>query len=259
MPTGWMTRPAPSRMGRPADLVLLDARSARVQRRDARRHPGAADDGRWPRRVGGSRAGRASSRPVKGRLTDRVPVCTVRVMRSTRTPCGAPARTAAGWRGARPDVCCREHRVVPLRHGRASATRCAGGSRPSSTMPRHDEPVPGISAAVATPDGAWTGVAGKARFDPAVRSPRRHTVRHRSVTKTFVAAVILQLREEGKLSLSDQLSRWETQVPNATRITVRQLLSHTSGVRDMWRHPSYKAAGRGSARPCVDLRARSGP
>ena len=106
---------------------------------------------------------------------------------------------------------------------------------------RHDEPVPGISAAVATPDGAWAGVAGKARFEPGVAVDADTPFAIASITKTFVAAVILQLREEGELSFSDKLSRWETQVPNATRITVRQLLSHTSGVRDMWRHPRYTA------------------
>ena len=104
---------------------------------------------------------------------------------------------------------------------------------------RRDEPVPGISAAVATPDDAWVGVAGKARSDPeeVVRPETPFVIA--SVTKTFVAAAILQLREEGRLSFGDKLSRWETRVPDATRITIRQLLSHTSGVRDMWRHPRY--------------------
>jgi D-alanyl-D-alanine carboxypeptidase len=104
---------------------------------------------------------------------------------------------------------------------------------------RRTEPVPGISAAVVTPDDAWVGVAGRARFDPDVAVAPDTPFAIASVTKTFVAAAILQLREEGELSLSDRLSRWETRVPNASRITVRQLLSHTSGVRDMWLHPRY--------------------
>jgi len=52
-----------------------------------------------------------------------------------------------------------------------------------------------------------------------------------SVTKTYVAAVILGLVNEGKLSLdADFLSTWVTTIPNGSTITIRQLLSHTSGV-----------------------------
>ena len=104
---------------------------------------------------------------------------------------------------------------------------------------RRDEPVPGISAAVATADDTWAGVAGKARSAPDLPVGPDTPFVIASVTKTFVAAAILQLREEGRLSFGDKLSRWETRVPNATRMTIRQLLSHTSGVRDMWRHPRY--------------------
>jgi D-alanyl-D-alanine carboxypeptidase len=54
-----------------------------------------------------------------------------------------------------------------------------------------------------------------------------------SATKTFVAAVILQLAGEGRLGLSDTVERWlPGQVPNGGAITVRQLLNHTSGLAD---------------------------
>jgi D-alanyl-D-alanine carboxypeptidase len=54
-----------------------------------------------------------------------------------------------------------------------------------------------------------------------------------SVTKPFVATVILQLVAEGKLSLQDSVERWlPGMLPYGDRITVRQLLSHTSGVPD---------------------------
>ncbi len=106
---------------------------------------------------------------------------------------------------------------------------------------RTKDPLPGISAAVDTPAGLWTGVSGKSRLAPSQPMRPDTPLSIGSVTKTFVAAVILQLREEGRLSLGDHLSRWETRVPNAGRITVRQLLSHTSGVRDMWWSPRYTA------------------
>ncbi len=52
-----------------------------------------------------------------------------------------------------------------------------------------------------------------------------------SVTKTFVATVVLQLAGEGKLGLDDSVQRWlPGVVPGGERITVRQLLNHTSGL-----------------------------
>jgi len=122
--------------------------------------------------------------------------------------------------------------------------------------------VPGISAAVATSGDIWTGVTGKARFDPnqPVRIDTPFSIG--SVTKTFVATVIMELRQEGKLSLSDRLSTWETHVPNASRITIRQLLSHTSGVRDMWWNPKYhvRVEGRpGHVWTYAEVRAMIGP
>ena len=78
---------------------------------------------------------------------------------------------------------------------------------------RPAEPVPGISAAIETPESLWTGVTGKSSLDPRRPVAADTPFSIGSVTKTFVAAVILQLREEGKLSLSDHLSRWETKVP----------------------------------------------
>lgn len=55
-----------------------------------------------------------------------------------------------------------------------------------------------------------------------------------SISKQFTAAAVLLLAEQGKLSLDDPVSRF---VPNLTRgdeVTIRQLLSHTSGYQDYW-------------------------
>jgi D-alanyl-D-alanine carboxypeptidase len=51
-----------------------------------------------------------------------------------------------------------------------------------------------------------------------------------SAGKTFVAVVVLQLVEEGKLTLGDPVSRWIKDVPNGDAITIEQLLAHTSGL-----------------------------
>ena len=54
-----------------------------------------------------------------------------------------------------------------------------------------------------------------------------------SITKTFVATVVLQLVGEGRLRLDDPVERWlPGVVPDGHRITVRQLLNHTSGFYD---------------------------
>jgi len=51
-----------------------------------------------------------------------------------------------------------------------------------------------------------------------------------SITKTFTAAMILQLVDEGKLGLSDSLATFFPQIPNARKITIAQILAHRSGI-----------------------------
>jgi CubicO group peptidase (beta-lactamase class C family) len=51
-----------------------------------------------------------------------------------------------------------------------------------------------------------------------------------SITKQFTSAVILKLQEEKKLSVSDKLSKYFPGYPKGDSITIRQLLSHTSGI-----------------------------
>jgi CubicO group peptidase (beta-lactamase class C family) len=51
-----------------------------------------------------------------------------------------------------------------------------------------------------------------------------------SITKQFTAAIIMQLQEEGKLSVTDKLSKYFPGFANGDRITIAQLLSHTSGL-----------------------------
>jgi len=53
-----------------------------------------------------------------------------------------------------------------------------------------------------------------------------------SATKTFVAVVVLQLAEEGRLDLDEGIARWFPDLPQADRITPRMLLQHTSGLNE---------------------------
>ncbi len=51
-----------------------------------------------------------------------------------------------------------------------------------------------------------------------------------STTKMFTAAVVLMLEEQGKLSLEDKLSKYYPDFPKADSITIKHMLSHTSGI-----------------------------
>jgi CubicO group peptidase (beta-lactamase class C family) len=53
-----------------------------------------------------------------------------------------------------------------------------------------------------------------------------------SMTKMFTATLIFQLIEEGKLSLGTKLNKYFPQMPNAAKITIGNLLNHTSGLAD---------------------------
>ena len=66
-------------------------------------------------------------------------------------------------------------------------------------------------------------------------TPMRGDERFRigSITKTFVAALVLHLVEDGRLTLGDSVERWLPDLlPDGRSITVRELLSHTSGLFD---------------------------
>ncbi|MFE2107004.1 serine hydrolase domain-containing protein [Kitasatospora sp. NPDC059463] len=97
------------------------------------------------------------------------------------------------------------------------------------------EGLPGTIAGVREGDDSWSAAVGAA--DTATGRPRSPRERFRigSLTKTFTATVVLQLRAEGRLGLDDPVERWLPGVVrgngnDGTTITVRQLLGHTSGL-----------------------------
>ncbi|MEO7505095.1 MAG: serine hydrolase domain-containing protein [Sphingomicrobium sp.] len=55
-----------------------------------------------------------------------------------------------------------------------------------------------------------------------------------SNSKQFTAMGLLLLEDEGKLSLDDRVGKWLPGISGGDRITIRQLLSHTSGLQDFW-------------------------
>jgi D-alanyl-D-alanine carboxypeptidase len=94
----------------------------------------------------------------------------------------------------------------------------------------------GATAALARVDtrsGTWHGASGVVELGRPAPAPAWGRFRVGSVTKTFVATVLLQLVGEGRLSLADTLEQWlPGAIPNGDRISLRNLLQHTSGVFD---------------------------
>ena len=60
-----------------------------------------------------------------------------------------------------------------------------------------------------------------------------------SVSKQFTAAAILILEQEGLLNTSDTLSKFLPNSNNAEKITIHQLLTHTSGITDIYNVPDF--------------------
>jgi D-alanyl-D-alanine carboxypeptidase len=103
--------------------------------------------------------------------------------------------------------------------------------------------IPGIAATVILADGrTWTGVAGDAVAATHAKVTPETPFAIGSVTKTFTAALILRLADQGRLTIDDPLSRWLPDYPNAARITLRMLLQHTSGLADFFQNPKFDAA-----------------
>lgn len=98
-----------------------------------------------------------------------------------------------------------------------------------------DEDDPGVVIFVSDGNETWTAVRGMSDLDAG--TPMQVTDRFRiaSMTKTFVAVLILQLAEEGWLNLDDEIGGYLpaeviSSLDNGDEITIRQLLNMTSGI-----------------------------
>jgi D-alanyl-D-alanine carboxypeptidase len=93
------------------------------------------------------------------------------------------------------------------------------------------------SASIAVVQGGqlvYAQAYGQARLDPPLRATPDMRYSIGSVSKQFTAAAILLLAEERKLSLSDRVGKWLPTLTRASEVTIRQLLSMTSGYQDFW-------------------------
>ncbi|MFC2088778.1 serine hydrolase, partial [Calditrichota bacterium] len=89
----------------------------------------------------------------------------------------------------------------------------------------------GVSTAIIMPEkGAWSGASGMSDLVSGDSMQTDMLFWIASISKTFTAAITLQLVDEGLLSLEDSLHQWLPNYQNIdSNITIRQLLNHTSG------------------------------
>ena len=102
-----------------------------------------------------------------------------------------------------------------------------------------DNPRLGISAALIAPGyRTWKGVSGNSH--PGVPIAADMLFDAGSVEKNFEAALTLKLVEENRLSLDEPISTYLPSYPNVNgKITIRQLLNHSSGVFNVFEHPDF--------------------
>ena len=132
----------------------------------------------------------------------------------------------------------------PAREVFVEAAKPFGGAFDSATVSRLERAMekamlatkaPAMTVAVGVPGrGVWSATRGADG-----EAPRWFWFA--SVGKAFTAAVVLQLVEEGKLSLDDKLARWFPDYPNAKAVTIDHLLSHTSGIYSFQNDPALQA------------------
>lgn len=96
-----------------------------------------------------------------------------------------------------------------------------------------DASLPGFSYLIAKDGKVITqGGVGLANIETQVANDTTTKFRVASITKQFTAISILQLAEKGKLFLDDRLTKYFPEFPKGEKITIRNLLNHTSGIWD---------------------------
>ncbi|MFD3924641.1 serine hydrolase domain-containing protein [Streptomyces sp. NPDC058614] len=97
--------------------------------------------------------------------------------------------------------------------------------------------VPGVTGQARDKYGTWNGTSGVGNLKTQQSRGAQDRYRVASITKTFVSTVLLQLEADGEIGLDDTVEQWLPGVVHGhgndgSRITVRQLLNHTSGIHN---------------------------
>jgi D-alanyl-D-alanine carboxypeptidase len=133
--------------------------------------------------------------------------------------------------------------------GRAVSGQAVPGQPPAGLQRAADQLVadgqPGVIIMTRRGQQVSHVVAGLADKATGQRMRPQDRVHIGSITKTFVATVVLQLAAEGRLSLNDSVQKWLPGVITSpgyrpAQITIRQLLQHTSGLREYTADPQMQ-------------------
>jgi CubicO group peptidase (beta-lactamase class C family) len=93
------------------------------------------------------------------------------------------------------------------------------------------------SASVAVVQGgkvAYVKAYGMARLEPAMAAQAGMQYSIGSISKQFTATMVLLLMQDGKLKLDDPVGKYLPELTRANEVTIRQVLSMTSGYQDFW-------------------------
>ncbi len=115
-----------------------------------------------------------------------------------------------------------------------------------------DWPAPGLMLWVDTPEETIVATSGWADREDQIPMQSDRPFYTGSITKMFVATVVMQLVEDGRISLDDPLSRWFPEIlekPLGDQITVQHLLAHKSGIRYFGTIPEMRQALWGDGEP----------
>jgi D-alanyl-D-alanine carboxypeptidase len=78
----------------------------------------------------------------------------------------------------------------------------------------------------------YAAAFGQARLTPSMAATPTMHYAVGSISKQFTTAAVMILQQEGKLSIDDPVSRWYPELTRSKEVTLRNLLSHTSGYQD---------------------------
>jgi CubicO group peptidase (beta-lactamase class C family) len=90
---------------------------------------------------------------------------------------------------------------------------------------------------------------GKANLELNVNMTPDHVFQIGSMTKQFTAIAILMLEQQGKLNVSDPVSKYVKDYPNGDKITIHHLLTHTSGIKDFTKIKSLSTIAQKEMKP----------
>ena len=108
---------------------------------------------------------------------------------------------------------------------------------------RVEHALPGVSATIIFADGSrWTATGGMADVKSGTPVQDETAFALASITKTFTAALVLDLAAERRLSLEESAAGRLPELGIDPRIKVRQLLDHTSGLHDYFLNPTIEKA-----------------